>query len=75
MHEGPYVAIVTSEPIIGIPSNRIYGPYDTSGEAWSALLGAGITTQRDGKTGLASGWSGAGVLPLRDVETIVKERP
>lgn len=71
-----YVAIVKSEPIIGLASERFYGPFETSREAWVALENAGVTHRGvDGKNRLVDGWSGAGVLPLRPVEGIFEETP
>ncbi len=70
-----YVAIVTSEPILGIPSNRIYGPYTTQDEAWQALVDAHIIYRAGAAQSLCGGWSSAGVLPLRPAEGLKRETP
>lgn len=70
-----YIAFVESEPIIGIPSRRTYGPYSTSAEAWDALMEAKIVYRMLSQTNLAPGWSGAGVLPIRPIETLMDEQP
>lgn len=70
-----YIAIVESEPIIGIPSRRMYGPFETSDEAWAALDNAGVIIRVGAVQNLGPGWSGAGVLPIRPVNTLLDERP
>jgi hypothetical protein len=62
-----YVAIITSEPIPGVPSHRLYGPYETREAALNALRDEDITTKW--------GFSSTGVLPLRPVDTLKDERP
>lgn len=71
-----YVAIVESEPIIGIPSRRLYGPFTTMDGAWVGLEQANVIHRGvDGQNRLVGGWSSAGVLPLRPIETLKDERP
>lgn len=70
-----YVAMVESEPIIGIPSRRLYGPFERSDAAWNALAEAGVIVRVGAGQSLGAGWSGAGVLPLRPIDTLKDERP
>ena len=61
MPEAPfngYAAIISDEPIPGVRSFRIYGPYETADEAFLA----GKATGRD-----------HGYLPIRRPEDISKE--
>lgn len=71
--EDGYVVLVTSEPIKGLPSHRVYGIYETAEDAWSALgRDLGIQTSKDVKR---EGFLGMGVLPLRKAETLQGESP
>lgn len=67
-----YAVMVTSEPLPGLPSHRIYGPFESYDKGRLALMHAGIITPAGG---LTPGWAGAGVVLFREVESLVKERP
>lgn len=67
-----YVAVVTSEPITGLPSNRIYGPFKSYDDGRLALMHASVITAEGD---LAPGWASCSVQLLRPTETLDKERP
>lgn len=57
-----YVAIVIDEPIAGVPSHRVYGPFDTAQEALAAF-----------PVGSLPEGTYSGYLLLRGPEEVVKE--
>lgn len=67
-----YVVIVTSEPL-GLPSNRIYGPYKSYDEGRLALMYAGLLTEDGRPTDVD--WKALGVQQLRRPGTLPRERP
>lgn len=64
-----YVAIVADEPIGGLPSYRLYGPFVTREAAHLALSDAGLTNGGVTHPELHS----TGVLPLRPIDSLPEE--
>ena len=71
-----YIAFVESQPILGIPSTRIYGPFENEAAGWRELVNMGaVIVMGSNQRQMANGWHRVGVLPLRPVETLKDERP